>query len=86
VLYGTPAICAGIAVLAYGLVSTVLPLSLGGIAVLTLGRRAPRGRREDEPARKLAKYETGRNGPDKQRLPLQGEDELATPGLEPGFP
>jgi uncharacterized membrane protein YbhN (UPF0104 family) len=38
VLYGAPAICAGIAVLAYRAVSTGLPLALGGIALLALGR------------------------------------------------
>jgi hypothetical protein len=32
VLYGAPAICAGIAVLAYRAVSTGLPLALGAIA------------------------------------------------------
>jgi uncharacterized membrane protein YbhN (UPF0104 family) len=42
VLYGAPAICAGIAVLAYRAVSTGLPLALGGGALLTLRRRAPR--------------------------------------------
>jgi uncharacterized membrane protein YbhN (UPF0104 family) len=40
VLYGAPAICAGIAVLAYRAVSTGLPLTLGGIALLALGRPA----------------------------------------------
>jgi uncharacterized membrane protein YbhN (UPF0104 family) len=39
VLYGAPAICAGIAVLAYRAVSTGLPLVLGGVAFLTLGRK-----------------------------------------------
>jgi uncharacterized membrane protein YbhN (UPF0104 family) len=72
VLYGTPAICAGIAVLAYRAVSTGLPLSLGGIALLALGQGAPRGRKQDEPAGKIAKYEIGRNGQDKQRLHLAG--------------
>jgi uncharacterized membrane protein YbhN (UPF0104 family) len=38
VLYGAPAICAGIAVLAYRAISTGLPLALGGIALLALGR------------------------------------------------
>jgi uncharacterized membrane protein YbhN (UPF0104 family) len=42
VLYGAPAICAGIAVLAYRAVSTGLPLALGGIALLALGRPALR--------------------------------------------
>jgi uncharacterized membrane protein YbhN (UPF0104 family) len=42
VLYGAPAICAGIAVLAYRAVSTGLPLTLGGAAALTLRQRAPR--------------------------------------------
>lgn len=42
VLYGAPAICAGIAVLAYRALSTGLPLALGGGALLTLRRRAPR--------------------------------------------
>jgi uncharacterized membrane protein YbhN (UPF0104 family) len=41
VLYGAPAICAGIAVLAYRAVSTGLPLAFGGAAVLTLRRRVP---------------------------------------------
>jgi uncharacterized membrane protein YbhN (UPF0104 family) len=40
VLYGAPASCAGIAVLAYRAVSTGLPLALGGVAVLALRRRA----------------------------------------------
>jgi uncharacterized membrane protein YbhN (UPF0104 family) len=40
VLYGAPAICAGIAVLAYRAVSTGLPLALGGIALLAPGRPA----------------------------------------------
>jgi uncharacterized membrane protein YbhN (UPF0104 family) len=44
VLYGAPAICAGIAVLAYRAVSTGLPLALGGAAALTLRQRAPRNR------------------------------------------
>ena len=39
VLYGAPATCAGIAVLAYRAVSTGLPLALGGIALLPLRRR-----------------------------------------------
>jgi uncharacterized membrane protein YbhN (UPF0104 family) len=86
VLYGTPAICAGIAVLAYRAVSTGLPLSLGGVALVALGQRAPRRRKEDEPAGKVAKREVGRDGQDKQRPHLQGEDEMATPGLEPAFP
>jgi uncharacterized membrane protein YbhN (UPF0104 family) len=42
VLYGAPAVCAGIAVLAYRAVSTGLPLVLGGIALLALGRPALR--------------------------------------------
>jgi uncharacterized protein (TIRG00374 family) len=42
VLYGAPAICAGIAVLAYRAVSTGLPLALGGIPLLALGRPALR--------------------------------------------
>jgi uncharacterized membrane protein YbhN (UPF0104 family) len=42
VLYGAPAICAAIAVLAYRAVSIGLPLALGGGALLTLSRRAPR--------------------------------------------
>jgi uncharacterized membrane protein YbhN (UPF0104 family) len=41
VLYGAPAVCAGIAVLAYRAVSTGLPLALGGVALLTLRQRAP---------------------------------------------
>lgn len=45
VLYGAPATCAGIAVLAYRAVSTGLPLALGGVALLPMRRRtvlAPR--------------------------------------------
>ena len=42
VLFGTPAVCAGIAVLAYRAVSTGLTLALGGVAFLTMGRQAPR--------------------------------------------
>jgi uncharacterized membrane protein YbhN (UPF0104 family) len=42
VLYGAPAGCAGIAVLAYRAVSTGLPLALGGVGLLTLCRPAPR--------------------------------------------
>jgi uncharacterized membrane protein YbhN (UPF0104 family) len=44
VLYGAPAVCAGVAVLAYRAVSTGVPLALGGIALLTLRQRAPRNR------------------------------------------
>jgi uncharacterized membrane protein YbhN (UPF0104 family) len=44
VLYGAPAICAGIAVLAYRAFSTGLPLALGGIALLALGQPAFRNR------------------------------------------
>jgi uncharacterized membrane protein YbhN (UPF0104 family) len=40
VLYGAPAICAGIAVLAYRAVSTGLPLALGAIVLPALGRPA----------------------------------------------
>jgi uncharacterized membrane protein YbhN (UPF0104 family) len=40
VLYGAPAVCAGIAVLAYRAVSSGLPLALGGVASLGLYRRA----------------------------------------------
>jgi uncharacterized membrane protein YbhN (UPF0104 family) len=40
VLYGAPAVCAGIAVLAYRAVSTGLPLALGGVGLLTLCRPA----------------------------------------------
>jgi uncharacterized membrane protein YbhN (UPF0104 family) len=40
VLYGAPAACAGIAVLAYRAVSTGLPLALGGVGLLTLLRPA----------------------------------------------
>jgi hypothetical protein len=50
VLYGEPAICAGIAVLAYRAVSTGLSLALGGLAFLTLGPPALRRRKDDEPA------------------------------------
>jgi uncharacterized membrane protein YbhN (UPF0104 family) len=39
VLFGAPAICAGIAVLAYRAVSTGVPLAAGGVAFLTLGNR-----------------------------------------------
>jgi uncharacterized membrane protein YbhN (UPF0104 family) len=42
VLYGAPAICAGVAVLAYRAVSTGLPLALGGIALLSLVQPALR--------------------------------------------
>jgi putative heme transporter len=42
VLNGAPAICAGIAVLAYRAVSTGLPLALGGAAFFTLRQRTPR--------------------------------------------
>jgi uncharacterized membrane protein YbhN (UPF0104 family) len=40
VLYGAPATCAGIAVLAYRAVSTGLPLALGGVAFLRLCQHA----------------------------------------------
>jgi uncharacterized membrane protein YbhN (UPF0104 family) len=39
VLFGAPAVCAGIAVLAYRAVSTGLPLAAGAVALLTLGQR-----------------------------------------------
>jgi uncharacterized membrane protein YbhN (UPF0104 family) len=42
VLFGAPAICAGIAVLAYRAVSTGLTLAAGGAAFLTIRRRASR--------------------------------------------
>jgi uncharacterized membrane protein YbhN (UPF0104 family) len=42
VLYGAPAICAGVAVLAYRAVSTGLPLALGAIALLSFGPPALR--------------------------------------------
>jgi uncharacterized membrane protein YbhN (UPF0104 family) len=42
VLFGAPAICAGIAVLAYRAVSTGMTLALGGAAFLTIRRRLPR--------------------------------------------
>jgi uncharacterized membrane protein YbhN (UPF0104 family) len=42
VLFGAPAICAGIAVVAYRAVSTGLTLALGGGAFLTIRRQAPR--------------------------------------------
>jgi uncharacterized membrane protein YbhN (UPF0104 family) len=55
VLYGAPAICAGIAVLAYRAVSNGVPLALGGAALLALGRRAsgdrPLGRSSMNPGR-----------------------------------
>ncbi|HEV2924786.1 MAG TPA: YbhN family protein [Solirubrobacteraceae bacterium] len=41
VLFGAPAICAGIAVLAYRAVSTGVPLAAGGVSFLTLGKRGP---------------------------------------------
>ena len=40
VLFGSPVICTGIAVLAYRAVSTGMPLALGGVAFLTLRRSA----------------------------------------------
>jgi uncharacterized membrane protein YbhN (UPF0104 family) len=43
-LYGAPAICAGLAVLAYRAVSTGLPLALGGVALLTFCRPTSRNR------------------------------------------
>jgi uncharacterized membrane protein YbhN (UPF0104 family) len=42
VLFGAPAICAGIAVLAYRAISTGVTLALGGAAFLTIRRGAPR--------------------------------------------
>jgi uncharacterized membrane protein YbhN (UPF0104 family) len=45
VLFGAPAICAGIAVLAYRAVSTGLTLALGGTAFLTIRRQMPAIRR-----------------------------------------
>jgi len=42
VLFGAPALCAGIAVLAYRAVSTGLTLAAGGAAFLTIRRQAPR--------------------------------------------
>jgi uncharacterized membrane protein YbhN (UPF0104 family) len=42
VLFGAPAICAGIAVLAYRAVSTGLTLTLGGVALLTIRRQTRR--------------------------------------------
>ena len=42
VLFGAPALCAGIAVLAYRAVSTGLTLAAGGAAFLTIRRRPPR--------------------------------------------
>jgi uncharacterized protein (TIRG00374 family) len=62
VLYGVPAICAGIAVLAYRAVSTGLPLALGGVAFLVLGQPAGTRRKGDEPAKMLPKYERKRAG------------------------
>jgi len=53
VLYGAPAICAGIAVLAYRAISNGLPLALGGAALLALGRASANRRSqpaEDEPS------------------------------------
>jgi uncharacterized membrane protein YbhN (UPF0104 family) len=45
VVFGVPAICAGIAVLAYRAVSTGLTLALGGAALLTIRRQEPRSSR-----------------------------------------
>jgi uncharacterized protein (TIRG00374 family) len=45
VVFGAPAVCAGIAVLAYRAVSTGVPLALGGVAFLTLRRSAGGARR-----------------------------------------
>ena len=42
VLYGAPAVCAGIAVLAYRAITTGMPLALGGAASLTLRPAGPR--------------------------------------------
>jgi len=61
VLYGAPAICAGIAVLAYRAVSTGLPLALGGAAFLALGQ-PPTGWKVDAPAKTLTKYQRKRGG------------------------
>jgi uncharacterized membrane protein YbhN (UPF0104 family) len=41
VVFGAPAICAGIAVLAYRAVSTGVPVAVGGVAFLTLRRPTP---------------------------------------------
>ncbi len=41
VVFGAPAICAGIAVLAYRAVSTGVPVAIGGVAFLTLGQPPP---------------------------------------------
>jgi hypothetical protein len=38
-MFGAPAICAGIAVLAYRAVSTGVPVAVGGVAFLTLGQQ-----------------------------------------------
>ena len=37
-LYGAPAVCAGVAVLAYRAVSTGVPLLLGGLALLSFAQ------------------------------------------------
>jgi uncharacterized protein (TIRG00374 family) len=72
VLYGAPAICAGIAVLAYRAVSTGLPLALGGVAFLALGQPALRRRKDDELAGKIPKQERGRDGQDEATPALAG--------------
>lgn len=51
VLYGAPAICAGVAVLAYRAVSTGLPLALGGVGLVALGRPLLRQRLATDGAR-----------------------------------
>jgi len=63
-LYGAPALCAALAVLAYRAVSTGLPLALGGGALLTLRQpRAPQSASSGEPsATRSLKRLTGRRG------------------------
>lgn len=53
VLYGAPAACAGVAVLAYRAVSTGLPLALGGVGFLTLLEPPRRRSRSAHSGRRL---------------------------------
>jgi uncharacterized membrane protein YbhN (UPF0104 family) len=72
VLYGAPAVCAAIAVLAYRAVSTGLPLALGGVAFLALGQSALRRRKDDELAGEIPKQERGRDLRDEPTPALAG--------------